>query len=322
MTPRRTVMQARTSAVLRALVMTVLLSAAGLTVPCAAAPSAAWEPAGWGGGGLFWSAAFDPARPDVIYMGGDVAGVYKTEDDGKHWRMINNGLSSYAVYSLAVAPGVPNLVYAGTTGGVCRSADGGEHWQALPETGKLGITAQREKSVRALAVDPTDGNVVYAGTPTGKIFKTTDGGQTWRQIYECRPAGSVAAVAISPRRPSTILGATTNGVVLSRDGGATWRKASVPGSADNVAASAADPNILYAAAGGVYKSADGGQTWNACGTGIDPKARVVEIAADPKDAQAVYCIATAGWSGHFYASEDGGQTWTEANRLRADIDAD
>lgn len=318
--------QGSTSTVLRALLISLaglLMSMAGLTAPpCAAAPAAAWEPAGWGGGGLFWSAAFDPTRPGVLYMGGDVAGVYKTEDDGRHWRMINNGLSSYAVYSLAVAPGVSNLVYAGTTNGACRSADGGEHWQALPETGKLGITAQRNKSVRALAVDPTDGNVVFAGTPTGKIFKTTDGGQTWRQVYECKPAGSVSAVAISPRRPSTILGATTNGVVLSRDGGATWHLAAGPGSANSVAASAADPNILFAAAGGVYKSVDGGETWNACGAGIDPKAQVVEIAASPKDAQSVSCIASAGWNGHFYASADGGKTWTEANRLKPNLDAD
>lgn len=310
-------------ALLRALVMaSLVMPMAGLAAPCAAAPTAAWEPAGWGGGGLFWAAAFDPARPGVLYMGGDVAGVYKTEDNGRHWRMINNGLPSYAVYSLAVAPGVPNLVYAGTTGGVCRSVDGGEHWQPLPGTGKLGIIAQREKSVRALAVDPTNGNVVYAGTPSGKIFKTTDGGQNWRPLYECRPAGSVSAVAISPRRPSTILAATTNGVVLSRDGGATWRLATGPGSAASVAASASDPNVLYAAAGGLYKSADGGETWNACGAGIDPKARVVEVAVSPKDAQSVFCIATAGWNGHFYASKDGGQTWAEASRLRADSDAD
>ena len=299
----------------------LLLLATWLTVRCMAAP-AAWEPAGWGGGGLFWSAAFDPTRPGVIYMGGDVAGVYKTEDSGRHWRMINSGLPNYAVYSLAVAPGVPNLVYAGTTGGVSRSADGGEHWQALPETGRLGITAERGKSVRALAVDPVNGSVVYAGTPTGKIFKTTDGGQTWRQVYECRPAGSVSAVAVSPRRASTVLGATTQGVVLSRDGGMTWNKVPGLGNATSVAASATDPDILYAAAGGLYKSVDGGETWNACGAGIDPKTLVVDVAVSPKDAQAVSCIASTDWSGHFYTSGDGGKTWTEVNRLRADIEAD
>ncbi len=322
---QRREMQFRDSVLVRVLMMlSLLMSASGLMVSCQAAPSApgAWEPAGWGGGGLFWSAVFDPTRPGVIYMGGDVAGVYKTDDNGRHWRLINNGLSSYAVYSLAVAPSVPNLVYAGTTGGVCRSTDGGEHWQALPETVKLGINAQREKSVRALAVDPRDGNVVYAGTPAGKIFKTADGGQTWRQVYECLPVGQVSAVAVSPRRPATVLAATTNGVILSRDGGATWKNAVGPGSAASVAIAPTDPNIFYAGAGNVYKSTDGGETWNACGAGIDPKAPVVEVAVSPKNAQTVCCIATQGWSGHFYASADGGQTWKETNRLRADIDAD
>ena len=318
----------RPSALRRILIVTALLaSVAGLTAPGPAAPTApappsAWQPAGWGGGGLFWSAAYDPTRPGVIYMGGDVAGVYKTEDNGKHWRLTNEGLSHYAVYSLAVAPSVPDLVYAGTTGGVCRSTDGGKHWQALPETAKLGIVAQRDKSVRALAVDPTDGNVVYAGTPTGKIFKTGDGGQTWRQVYECPLPGSVSAVAVSPRRPGTVLAATTNGVVVSRDGGTTWKTAAGVGGAASVAISPSDPNVFYAGAGNVYKSVDGGGTWAACGAGIDPKAHVVEVAVSPRDARAVCCIATDGWSGHFYASADGGQTWTEAGRLTPDADAD
>ena len=126
-----------------------------------------WEWCGWGGGGFYWSAAYHPAKPGVLYMGGDVDGCYKSEDDGRHWRLANDGLTDYAVYGLAVAPSSPDTVYAVTESGVCKSTDAAGHWVNLPETnkGKLGIVAERHVSVRPLAVDPADGSVVYAATP-------------------------------------------------------------------------------------------------------------------------------------------------------------
>jgi len=61
-------------------------------------------------------------------MGGDVTGVYKTEDKGLHWRLITRGLADYEVYSLAIDPRSPETVYAGTPSCYCKSTDGGEHW--------------------------------------------------------------------------------------------------------------------------------------------------------------------------------------------------
>jgi hypothetical protein len=94
-----------------------------------------WKSVGWGGGGLYWAAAFHPTNPDVIYMGGDVAGIYKTEDAGKHWRLINNGLSNYAIYSLAISPSNPETLYAGTTSGLCKTTNGGKRGFLLPRQG-------------------------------------------------------------------------------------------------------------------------------------------------------------------------------------------
>ncbi|HSU69631.1 MAG TPA: hypothetical protein VLJ39_22290, partial [Tepidisphaeraceae bacterium] len=144
-----------------------------------------WEWCGWGGGGFFWAAAYHPKRPGVIYMGGDVAGCYKSEDDGLHWRMVNNGLIDYGVYGLAVDPSSPDTVYAITEAGTCKSTDAAEHWTDLPEThkGKLGILAERHVSVRPLAVDPSHSNVVYAATPHGVIYKSEDGAATWREVF-------------------------------------------------------------------------------------------------------------------------------------------
>jgi len=176
----------------------LLCGALMLAAPVASAqPAAKWEPCGWGGGGFYWSAAFHPTQDGVIYLGGDVAGVYKTVDHGRSWRLINNGLANYAVYSLAVDRTSPQTVFAATEGGLCKSTDGGEHWKLLPRTGKsdLRITGERNRSTRCIAVDPTNGGVVYAGSPSGKVYKSTDGGQSWATAYDAaggqEPAGTL-----------------------------------------------------------------------------------------------------------------------------------
>lgn len=151
------------------------------------APS--WEQTGWGGGGFFWAAVYHPARDGVIYMAGDCCGVYKTEDHGRNWRIVNRGLASYGVYSLAVSRSRPETVYAATEDGLCKSVDGGEHWRRLPHTGRkeLRITGERNISIRAVAVDPADDSTVYAASPGGKVYKSADGGETWTVAYE-KPA--------------------------------------------------------------------------------------------------------------------------------------
>ena len=68
-----------------------------------------WQHAGWGGGGYFYCAAYHPTQDGVIYLGGDVAGVYKTTDSGRNWRFINNGIAAYRTDRsglILVAPGI------------------------------------------------------------------------------------------------------------------------------------------------------------------------------------------------------------------------
>lgn len=153
--------------------------------PDGRAATAKWEQAGWGGGGWYWAAAFHPKKNGVIYMGGDVLGVYKSVDSGRNWRITNNGLTDYGVYSLAVDRTNPETVYAASEGGLYKSTDAGENWTLLPRTGRkeLRITGERGVSVRSVTVDPTNGNNLYAASPIGKIYKSTDGGQNWTTVY-------------------------------------------------------------------------------------------------------------------------------------------
>lgn len=179
----------------RLLLSALLLASAALRGRAESTSTPAWTWAGWGGGGYFFSAVFHPTRDGVIYLGGDVAGAYRSEDHGRNWRMINQGLADFAVYSLAVDRTATDTVYAATEGGLCKSMDGGGHWRLLPKTGprELRITGERMRSIRSIAVDPANGEIVYAGSPAGKVFKSSDGGESWRVAYERSSAQDAAA---------------------------------------------------------------------------------------------------------------------------------
>lgn len=146
--------------------------------------NAKWTWSGWGGGGFFWSAVIDPTNADIMYLGGDVVGMYKSVDRGKSWRFINNGLHEYGVYSMAISRSNPKILYAMTPNGMAKTINGGEVWKPLTETlkPKQNLSTHRPGSVRAIAVDPANPEVVYAGSAKGVVCKSTDGGSTWTEI--------------------------------------------------------------------------------------------------------------------------------------------
>jgi|GEM_PF-566309 len=148
--------------------------------------TADWKPVGWGGGGYYYSAAFHPTKDGVLFLGMDVGGVAKSFDHGKTFHMVNSGLADYGMYSLAVDVKNPDIAYAVTEGGLHKSTDCGETWKFVPNTGPkdLHITAERNRSIRAIAVDPTDSQIVYAASPAGKVYKSTDGTASWRVVYQ------------------------------------------------------------------------------------------------------------------------------------------
>lgn len=176
--------------IMRTLCLAASVAAAGLPCSQAADNTPKWEACGWGGGGYYYAAVFHPTQDGVIYLGGDVGGVYKTEDNGRNWRIINNGLVNYGIFSLAVDRQNPQTVYAATEGGLCKSVDAGEHWKLLPRTEHkdLRITGEKGKSIRCIAVSPSNGKVVFAASPTGKVYKSVDGGETWAVSYEKKTA--------------------------------------------------------------------------------------------------------------------------------------
>jgi len=281
-----------------------------------------WQPAGPEGGNVT-SLAIDPVNPRVLYAGVGAGGVFKSVDAGATWAPAFDGLRG-VVRIVAVDPGRPATVYAGTDLEVFRSDDGAAHWTATPGP------APSHLPVNALLATPAAVYVnVVSNSPApvaiGYLFKSTDRGASWS------PLGTggffVTALAADPANPGTLYAGSHSGVFRSADGGSTWTAASggLPAGADVTALLAPAPGTLYAAltqGRKVFRSTDGGGHWQRVSRGIT-SAALTTFAAGPNPA-VLYVAANAGasGSGSLFRTADGGAHWQRADSgLPADIQA-
>jgi photosystem II stability/assembly factor-like uncharacterized protein len=296
-------------------------------------------------GGRVTTVAGVPSNRNLYYMGVASGGVFRTTDAGASWEPITDGqVPVGSTGSIAVAPSDPNVIYLGTgsdglrsnvsTGrGVYRTTDAGETWQfaGLYDVGQIG----------AVRIHPTDPNTVWVAAngdafkPSSErgIFKTTDGGQTWRNTLFVSDSTGAMDVEIMPGNPSVVFawmsrierkpwtiisGSREGGFYKSTDGGETFTHITtgLPNELigkGNLAVTADDPNRIYALiealpGGGLYRSDDAGRNWmmvNDQGSMIQRPFYYTTLEADPTDADVVY----AGAEG-FYKSTDGGHTVT------------
>jgi photosystem II stability/assembly factor-like uncharacterized protein len=294
-----------------------------------------------------------PSQPRTFYLGAASGGVFRTTDGGASWVPITDGkVPLGSTGSIAVADSDPRIIYLGTgsdgvrsnvsTGrGVYKTTDGGESWQfaGLRDAGQIG----------AVRIHPTDPNTVWVAA-TGDIFKanaergvfkTTDGGKTWKKTLFVSDIVGAMDVELQPgnpnvvyawmsrleRKPWTIIsGSKDGGFYRSTNGGDTFTKVTSGLPSDligkaNLAVTAAKPDRVYALieakpGGGFYRSDDSGQTW----TLMNPQPSLLQrpfyyttLGADPANADVVY----AGAEG-FFKSVDGGKTFTSMRTPHGD----
>lgn len=292
------------------------------------------------------SIAIDPQHPWILYMGTKGGGIYKSVSGSLNWTSSSAGLISPFVFSLAVDPGTPNTVYAGTSSGVFRSTDGAASW--TPSS-----TGLASGSVTALSVDATNPKVVYASVQNAGVYKSNDGAETWASISGSLPLSGAIPIAINQQSSSQLfVGTSANGVYITSDSGASWQQSNTGMSlfVRSLAIDPSTPSTLYAGSlsAGVFKSTDAGGNWNNVGLqdqnifkmAIDPQnsttvyagtslglnrsldggeswhklgqraAFVFSMVVDPRDRNQVFIGTTAG---HVYRSTDGGDTWDSIN---------
>jgi hypothetical protein len=180
------------------------------------------------------SLAFSSTNPAIGYLGTSGAGVYRSIDDVLTWAPA--GLNGTSVYSLVVAPGEPNRVYAATNAddSVQISLDGGTTWTG---TNLPGVTAY------ALAIPPTATGLLYAGTDKGFYSYIS---ANWSSAS--LSSSTITALAAHPTKVDLVFAGTTAGAFISKDGGLNW----IPGPGElagihieKISFDPQNPNIVY-----------------------------------------------------------------------------
>ena len=292
-----------------------------------------WTPAGWGGGGYFWSAAADPADANVFYLGSDVAGIYRSTDGGQSWSFINANLQNYAIHSIAVNALNPATLYVLTLDGMARSTDAGARWTPLARTriGELDISAARPGSVHAIAAR---GLLVIAGGRKGILYRSTDQGETWTELPFSGElpvdGGAIATVALSDDPdPRIYVSHATLGVFVcdaaskSDDPEHWFRPAGLPASGTGLSAAPSASGVVVAAFGtaGLYRSADCGATWSRLmiDAPATPALEIRDVAVNPVHPDTIHILTRTGWNGQHFVTRDGGKTWTRNTTLVRDL---
>ena len=174
------------------------------------------------------------------------------------------------------------------------------------------IGPNRSGYITSVAGVPGDPTIYYIGMPEGGVWKSTNGGTTWRPIFDAASIPSIGAVAVAPSAPNTVYVGTGNqsgwsftpgkGVYKSTDAGASWMNIGLRGSTyiNNIVVDPRDANIVLVAAlgarptdppgaeRGVYRSIDGGRTWQQVLGGAEGGAS--ELVADVADPSVVYAM--------------------------------
>jgi len=188
------------------------------------------------------------------------------------------------------------------------------------------------RQINSLLADPASPQVLYAGTGDNGsgsgVYKSEDGGLTWRLSAKGLPSEDVEALACGQGVPLMLYASLGHQgeIYASTDGAESWTRLGQTGLTGGfyryLSVSPVDAQSLFTVLipGGVARSSDGGHTWLPVGPGLpaDKGGRIyaLSLAIDPTQADIVY-VGTGGWVGHgngVYKSVDGGETWTSANR--------
>ena len=304
-----------------------------------------WRALGPNRGGRSQAAAGSVKRPLEYYFGATGGGLWKTSNGGVTWAPVTDGqIRSSSVGAVAVAESNPDIVYVGMGetefrgnvmqgNGVYKSTDGGKTWK------HSGLADSQ--AIARIRIDPANPDIVFAAVfghpydanPERGVYKSTDGGATWKRVLYRNDHSGAVDLTMDPRNPGVLFASTWDayrtpwllssggpgsGLFKTTDGGDTWteitRNPGLPKGIVGkitVSVSGADSSRVYAVVeaddGGVFVSNDAGATWTRSNEERKIRQRAFyfsRILADPKDRDVVYAMNV-----DFYRSKDGGKTF-------------
>ena len=194
-------------------------------------------------------------RSEYVYVGAESHGLYRLAPGSERWETLTSGLPQRVeVQGITVHPNDPQVVYAGAQDGPYRSSDRGDRWERLDYP-------RGAPGVWSFLFRPGDPSTMYLGTAPGEIYRSVNGGDSWRKLSadmgsnECQMAfpTRVIALAADPNFPDEMYaGLEVAGVIRSADGDDTWEEitgylASEEGTLDlhDVQCSAALPHAVF-----------------------------------------------------------------------------
>ncbi|MHC4126737.1 MAG: VPS10 domain-containing protein, partial [Planctomycetota bacterium] len=270
--------------------------------------SAAWTQRGPTNiGGRMTGIAVHPLDGDIVYAGAAEGGVLRSVDAGQTWTPLFDDQPVLSVGAVAIDPGNPDVIYAGTGevnpgggsvayggAGLFRSIDQGDSWEfvGLEDSGSIG----------RIRIDPTDSDRIFVAvlgflwetSPQRGVYRTTDGGTTWERVLFVDSETGCVDLIMRPDDPDVLYAAT-------------WQRIRQPEYYD------------YGGPGcAVYRTTDGGDNWTQVGGGLPtPSANGGRIglslcASQPDVMHAIYADRIGYFDG-LYQSTDGGFTWIRTN---------
>lgn len=247
-----------------------------------------------------------PGEPNLFYFGATGGGVWKTTDGGRTWANISDGFFGGSIGAVEVAQSDPNVIYVGGGEKTLRGnvSSGYGMWKT-EDAGRTWISAGLKESrhIPRIRIHPKDHNIVYAAvlgniykpSEDRGIYKSMDGGQTWRKtLYANDQAGAVDLV-LDPNNPRIIYAST-------------WRAQRTPYSL-----------ISGGEGSALWKSTDSGETWTEISKNEgfpQDTLGIMGVTVSPKNSERVWAIVENKEKGGLYRSDDGGKKWTEVNNER------
>ncbi|TCI84808.1 glycosyl hydrolase [Tenacibaculum sp. M341] len=285
--------------------------------------------------------AFNPKNPYEYYVATAAGGVWKTVNSGITYQPIFDSQGSYSIGCVTMDPNNSNVIWVGTGennnqrsvsygDGIYKSIDGGASWQ------HMGL--KNSEHIGKIVVHPENSDIVYVaaigplwskGGDRG-LYKTEDGGKTWKSVIKVDEHTGVNDVVMDPRDPNVLYATTLqrrrhvytyvgggpgSAIHKSVDGGATWTKINkgLPNEElgrIGLAISPANPEIIYAIVeaanrkGGFFASTNRGASWQKRSSHVTSGNYYQEIIADPIDENTVYSMDT--WMS---VTHDGGKSF-------------
>ena len=282
-----------------------------------------WQPAVSGSGGFAGAVnaiSIDPRNAQIIVIGTDTGGLWRTTDGGTTWQSVTTSAGPWQINSIARHPITKDTLYAGGPTGLLRSTDNGITWLSVTPTSTVSncVTNPTPRFyIDTVAISPDGLTLLTAiGDSTSDspgIRRSVDGGLTWTQtLCTSQDANDVAfsssgrAIALQDLTDT----ANNRGLVTSTNGAAPWARPN--GFKDifrRVVFAPGDPNVVYALGFQLYRSQDAGVTLSATSTkafSVEQSSSQYALWVDPTNSNVIVTGDT-----DFYRSTDGGGTFAQ-----------